>query len=136
MGRLKPYIPRQDGVNPPLHHYSKQKNLHDDSYVVEDVLDHEYRCKVRGKTKKSKQPFEGGKPWWRVKYRGSDRPEWHDVTAFLHDINKDWLDYNHGTTSRYPLIPSEKFSCGWTDRSAVLMPGLRVSINWPAWLPL
>ena len=45
-------------------------------------------------TKKSKQPFEGGKPCWTVKYRGSDWPERHDVTAFLHDINKDSLDWN------------------------------------------
>ena len=62
VGRLKPYIPRQDGVSSPLHHYSERQDLHDDSYVVEDVLDYEYRGKVRGKAKKSKQPFEGGKP--------------------------------------------------------------------------
>jgi transposase InsO family protein len=92
--RLKPFLPRRDGVNPPLHHYSERQDLHDDSYVIEDVLAHEYRGKVRGKAKKSKYPFAGGKPWWRIKYRGFDRPEWHDVTAFLHDINKDWLDYN------------------------------------------
>ena len=94
VGTLNPYIPRQDGVNPPLHHYFEQQDLHGDSYVVENVPDHEYRGKFREKAKKSKQPFEGGKPWWRVKYRGFDRPEWHDVTAFLHEINKDWLDYN------------------------------------------
>ena len=94
VGKLKPYIPRRDGVNPPLHHYSERRKLHDDCYVVEGVLDHEYRGKGRGKAKKSKQPFEGGKPWWKVKYREFDRPEWHDVTAFLHDINKDLLDYN------------------------------------------
>ena len=94
VGRLKPYIPPRDGVNPPLHHYSERQDLHDHSYVVEDVLDHEYRGKSRGKAKNSQQPFEDGKPWWRVKYRGFDRREWHDVTAFLHDINKDWLDYN------------------------------------------
>ena len=94
MGTLKPYIPRRDGVNPPLHHYSERRDLHDDSHVFGGVLDHEYRGKVRGKAKKSKQPFEGGKPWWKVKYQGFDRPQWHDVTAFLHDINKDWLDYN------------------------------------------
>ena len=93
-GRLNPYIPRRDGVKAPLHHCSERRDLHVDSYVVEQALDHEYRGKARGKAKKSKQPFEGGKRWWKVEYRGSDRPEWHDVTAFLHDINKDWLDYN------------------------------------------
>ena len=46
VGRLKPYIPRQDGVNLPLHHYSECQDLHDDSYVVEDDLDHEYRGKA------------------------------------------------------------------------------------------
>ena len=63
VGRLKPFLPQQDGVNPPLHLYSERRDLHSDSYVVQDVLDHEYRGKVRGKAKKSKQPFEGGKPW-------------------------------------------------------------------------
>ena len=46
MGRLKPYIPRLDGVNAPLYHYSEQRDLHDDSYVVEDFPDHEYRGKA------------------------------------------------------------------------------------------
>ena len=55
VGRLKPYIPRQDGVNPPLHHYSERQDLHNNSYVVQDVLDHEYWGMVRGKAKKSKQ---------------------------------------------------------------------------------
>ena len=41
MGRLKPYILRQDGVNPNVHHYSECQDVHDDSSVVEDVLDHE-----------------------------------------------------------------------------------------------
>ena len=81
-------------MNPPLRHYSERQDSHDNSYVVEDVLDHEYRGKVQGKAKKAKQPFQGGKPWWKVKYRGFDQPGWHDVTAFLHDINKDWLDCN------------------------------------------
>ena len=94
MGRLKPYIPGRDGVNPPLHHYSEHLNLHDNSYVVKDVLDHKYRGKVPGKARRSEQPFEGGKPWWRVKYQGFDRPERHDVTALLHAINKQWLDYS------------------------------------------
>ena len=92
VGRLKPYITRRDGVNPPLHHYSERQDLHNDSYVVEDVLDHEYRGKILWKPRSCKQPFEGGKPWWTVKYRGFDRPEWHDVTASLHDIEKDWLN--------------------------------------------
>ena len=38
VGRLKPYITRRNGFNPPLHHYSERRDLHDDSYVVEDVL--------------------------------------------------------------------------------------------------
>ena len=46
VGRLKPYMARRDGVNPPLHHYSERQDLHDDSYVDEDVLDHEYRGKL------------------------------------------------------------------------------------------
>ena len=37
--------------------------------------------------------FEGGKPWGKVKYCGFDQPEWHDVTAFLHDIKKNLLTY-------------------------------------------
>ena len=48
VGRLKPYISRRDGVNSPLHHYSERHDLHIDSYVVDDVLDHEYRGNVRG----------------------------------------------------------------------------------------
>ena len=83
MGRLKPYLPRWDGANPPLYHYS---------YVVEDVSEHEYRGKIRRKAKKSEQPFEGSKPWSRVKYPGLDGPKWHDVTAFLHYIDRDALD--------------------------------------------
>ena len=62
LGRLKPYILRRDDVNPRLHHYSERQDLKDDSSVVGDVLDHEYRGKVRGKARKSKQPFKGGKP--------------------------------------------------------------------------
>ena len=57
MHRLKPYIPRQDGVNPPHHHYSARQDMHHDSYIVQHVLDHEYRSKVQGTTKRSKQPF-------------------------------------------------------------------------------
>ena len=115
VGKLKPYIPRRDGVNPPLLHSSERWDLHEDSYVVEDVLDHEHRGKVRGKAKKLKQPCGGGKPWWKVQYRGFDRPEWHDVTAFLHDINKDWLDYNqlHHITVSTDSLREIKL---WLDR--------------------
>ena len=115
VGSLKPHIPRREGVNSPLHHYSERQDLNDDSYVVGDVLDHEYRGNVRGKAKKSKQPFKGGKPWWRVKYWGFDRPEWHDVTAFLHDINKEWLHYNqrHHITESTDSLREIKL---WLDR--------------------
>ena len=47
MGRLKPYIPRWDGVKTPVHHYSERQDLHNDSYVVGDFLDHEYRLSPR-----------------------------------------------------------------------------------------
>ena len=94
VGRLKPYILRPDGVTPPLHHYSDRQDLHNDSYVVEDFLDHEYRGMVLGKARWSKQPFKGSQPPGRAQNRGFDEPEWHDVTAFLHHINRDWLDYN------------------------------------------
>ena len=66
-----------------------------------DVPDHEYRGNARGKAKRSLQLFEGTNPW-RLKYRGFQRPEWHDATAFLREINKYWLDYNqrhHGAVS-------------------------------------
>ena len=53
-GKLKPYIPRRDDVNPPLHHYSDRLHLHNNSYVVEDVLDHEYRGKAPGKARRFK----------------------------------------------------------------------------------
>ena len=61
MDRLKPYIAGRDGIRPPLHHYSERQSLHDDSYVVEDVLGHEYRGKGRGKLKNFKRPFDGTK---------------------------------------------------------------------------
>ena len=31
---------------------------------------------------------------WYVKYKGYDKPEWHDASEFLHDINQDWLQSN------------------------------------------
>ena len=47
--------------------------------------------------------------------RGFDRPEWHDVTAFLHDINKDWLDYKqrHHITVSTDFLREIKL---WLDR--------------------
>ena len=64
---------------------------------------------------RSTKPFKGGKPWWRVKYRGFHRSEWHDVTALLHDINKNWLDYNqrHHITVSTDSLRKVKL---WLDR--------------------
>ena len=115
VGRLKPYIPRRDGLNPPLHPYSERGDLHDDSYVVEDVLDHEYRVKVRGKAKKSKQPFEGGKPWWRSNTGVlTGLNGMMSLLSCMTSIKTGWTTIS-GTTSRCPLIPSGKSSSGWTD---------------------
>ena len=54
-----------------------------------------------------------------MKYGGFHRPEWHDVTALLQNINKDWLDYNqrhHITVSTdslrgFKLCPDQLICC-------------------------
>ena len=30
---------------------------------------------------------------WLVKYKGYRKPEWHEASEFLHNINEDWLKY-------------------------------------------
>ena len=44
---------------PYIHHLTERQDLQENSHVVEDVQDHEYSSKGRGKIRISKQLFGG-----------------------------------------------------------------------------
>ena len=88
--RLKPLLRSPDGTQPPLHYYSERDGpIETAGYLVERVLEHQWRLgkKVR------KGPFPGTEPWFRVRFQGFIRPEWHPVKNFIHDIQDEWLQY-------------------------------------------
>ena len=81
--RLKPYLAPEEG-NPPLHYYTDQEFLvESDKYVIEDIISH--RPVGRGPRKRIE---------WEVKYRGYPDTEFQPASAFMHDINDIWRDYN------------------------------------------
>ena len=51
------------------------------------------RARFKGKQRSLICPSKAANPGARAEYRGFARPKWHYVTAFLYDINRDWLDY-------------------------------------------
>ena len=54
---------------------------HQDTYVVEKILNHRIR---------------NGRHQWLVKWQGYDDSmnTWEPANAFVGDIQKDWIDYN------------------------------------------
>ena len=88
--RLKPYNPPHTHKQPPLHLYSDKGTLvDDDKFIIEKVLKHQ-KFANKGRDKHRRPHILE----WYVKYKGYDKPEWHDASEFLHDINQDWLQYN------------------------------------------
>ena len=88
--RLKPYNPPHTHKQPPLHFFSDKETLvDDDKFNIGKVLKHQ-KFANKGKDKHRRPHILK----WYVKYKGYDKPEWHDASEFLHDINKDWLQYN------------------------------------------
>ena len=89
--RLKPFVKLHDRRQPPLHYCAERREIHDNSYVVEQVDNHGWRGRgANGREKRARQPFPGAKPWWYVKFCGHARLEWHPAASFLHDVNNKW----------------------------------------------
>ena len=81
--RLKPYVAPEEGT-PPLHYYTDQDFLvESDKYVIEDIVSH--TTVGRGRRKHIE---------WEVKYRGYPETEFQPASAFMHDINDLWTQYN------------------------------------------
>ena len=86
---LKPFLSTEDvqtqtTLTPPLHYYTDQEFFAETGiYVIEDILD-------------QKEVKSGRKKYvkWYVKYKGYPQPEWHTSSAFMHDVNEDWVAYN------------------------------------------
>ena len=74
--RLKPYNPPHTHKQPPLHFYSDKETLvDDDKFIVEKFLKHQ-KFANKGKDKHRRPHILK----WYVKYKGYDKPEWHDAS--------------------------------------------------------
>ena len=64
-----------------------------EKFIIEKILQHQEFAN-RGRDKRTSPK----NLQWLVKYKGYHKPEWHEATEFLHDINEDWLKYccRHG----------------------------------------
>ena len=81
--RLKPYMAPEEGTPPP-HYYTDQDFLvYSDKYVIEDIVSH--TTVGRGRRKHIE---------WGVKYRGCPETEVQPASAFMHDMNDLWTQYN------------------------------------------
>ena len=67
--RLKPFVKLHDGRSSPLHYYAELCEIHDDSYVVEQVDKHEWCGRgANGREKRARQPFPVATSWWYDKF--------------------------------------------------------------------
>ena len=81
--RLKPYVAPEEGT-PPLHYFTDQDILGEShKYVIEDIDSH--TTVGRGRRKHIE---------WEVKYRGYPETKFQPASAFMHNINDLWTQYN------------------------------------------
>lgn len=84
--RLKPYRPALKGKSLPCGYYVEGEILPvDDSYVVQEILDHELRSR-KGTRKKEM--------YWQVAWKGHSDVTWEPKSQFMGGVNDVWLEYN------------------------------------------
>ena len=59
-----------------------------EKFIIEKILKHQEFAN-RGRDKRTRPKILK----WLVKYKGYPKPEWHEASQFLQDINEDWLKY-------------------------------------------
>ena len=82
MERLKPYLSALNGDKLKLLFFKPEPKLPvDDTIVVEKILKHR---------------IVNGRHQWRVRWKGLDPSEdsWEDATAFIGEIQRDWVKFN------------------------------------------
>ena len=95
IGRLKLALPLLSGVKLKCdHHTLRSSPEHDDSWVVEDVVDFKEVPSTRGNGEVQK---------WLVKWKGHQEWTWETRDQFLHHVCDPWRAYNAKHGIQVPL---------------------------------